>query len=122
MNWKSRFFLPSPHVANVMRQSASLRQLQAPAGPNLLTGLPLGQLQQNQPGKYLGRRVGENPSKGRSHLMTQNVNVKLSSPNLKIWLNRQKQVQGIAHLGWHTLLNKAALDERAEVCSLLTLH
>lgn len=82
-------------------------------------GLPPCQLHQIQPGKYLTRGVSENPLKGRSHLKAQNVNVELNSANLKIWLKRQKQIQGTAHVGQHTLLKKSAHNEKAEVCSTL---
>lgn len=52
-------------------------------------------------------------------MKAQNVNVELNSANLKIWLKRQKQIQGTSHVGQHTLLKKSAHDEKAEVCSKL---
>lgn len=90
VNWKPRFFLPSPHTVNVMGLSqghgTSWRQLQDPAGPNLWKVLRPCQLYQIPPGKHQARGVGENPLKGRPHLKAQNANVELSASNLKIWL------------------------------------
>lgn len=93
VNWKSRFFLPSPHTVHVLwplRDSS--KPLQVPASERVCD--------YTSSGKHHARRVGENPLKEKSPLKDPSVNVELSSSNLKIWLKRHKLIWATAHLPW----------------------